>query len=135
MPNKLFGNVIGALCKALGMFDFLGLMDDDKDKDKRKKNKLSQIDGESMNMSESFLKQSDVLKKILSEFLHEDQNVDLLIKLEICDLLTHYLDQKMDFCLDILKNTFKEYVIHHKFMESLRSGELDMELKRDKISN
>ena len=45
-----------------------------------------------MNMNESFLKQANVLKKILNKFLQEGNDVDLLIKLEICDILNQYLD-------------------------------------------
>lgn len=43
-----------------------------------------------MNMNESFLKQANVLKKILSKFLQEGDKEDLLIKLEICDILNQY---------------------------------------------
>ena len=41
IPTKLFGNMIGAFGKGLGMFDVFGLMDDETDKDKKRKNKSS----------------------------------------------------------------------------------------------
>jgi hypothetical protein len=67
MPTKFLGNMMGAMGKGLAMFDIFGLMDeDDGSKDKKKKTKSVQLEGESMNMNESFLKQANVLKKILS---------------------------------------------------------------------
>jgi hypothetical protein len=63
-----------------------------------------------MNINESFLKQANILKKMLSKFLQEGDNADLQIRLEICDILNQYLDQKMDFCLNVFKMKFKEYI-------------------------
>jgi hypothetical protein len=124
MPTKFLGNMMGTLGKGLAMFDIFGITDDPQKKDQKKKGKSSSMEAESMNMNESFLKQSNVLRKILSKFLQEGKDVDLLIKLEICDILDQYLDQKMDFCLNIFKVKFKEYVVKLQLMEKLESGEL-----------
>ena len=46
---------MGLMGQGLAMFDVFGIMEDDK-KDKKKKNKSALIEGETMNMNESFLK-------------------------------------------------------------------------------
>lgn len=104
-------------------------MDDDKDeKEKKKKTPQSeQVEQSPINLSESFLKQATVLKKILSKFLHDSRSPDLYIKLEICDILNRYLDQKMEFCLNIFKLKFKEYIHKLQFIEKLEAGELTFE--------
>lgn len=109
-PTKLFSGMMGAMAKGFAVIDFLGITDEDPKKKEKKKSKSGSMESESMNMNESFLKQSNVLKKILSKSLQEGKDVDLLIKLEICDILDQYLDQKMDFCLNIFKNKFKDYI-------------------------
>jgi inositol 1,4,5-triphosphate receptor type 1/inositol 1,4,5-triphosphate receptor type 3 len=61
--------------------------------------------------------------------------VDLLIKLEVCDILNQYLDQKMDFCLNVIKVKFREYVSKLNLMEKLESGELYIDVDRKNIRN
>ncbi len=91
-----FGGFLGKLAQ---QFDIFGLMDDENTgKDKKKKAKLdfdllifyyrgAQVESDTMNINESFLKQANILKKILSKYLQEGDNADLEIRLEICDIL------------------------------------------------
>lgn len=56
----------------MGAFNVFQLIDEtDSNKDKKKKTKAIQFESGPLNMNESFLKQADVLKKILSKFLQE----------------------------------------------------------------
>ena len=90
----------------------------------------AQVESDTMNINESFLKQANILKKILSKYLQEGDNADLEIRLEICDILNQYLDQKMDFCLNVFKMKFKEYIQKLALIEKLESGELNLEQDR-----
>lgn len=47
----------------------------------------------------------------MDNFMYDPGNKnDTLIKLEICEILNHYLDFKMDFYLNNLKLKFREWV-------------------------
>lgn len=66
----MFGNIVGA-------FNVFNLMDDnDAGKEKKKKQKSIAIESGPLNMNESFLKQADVLKKILLTYLQESAEAD-----------------------------------------------------------
>ena len=78
--------------QGLAMLDIFGLTDDDPQKKKKKKHKGLQSNDQ-LGQSESFLKQSSVLKKILADMLDNNtQSIEIQIKLEICDILNIFMN-------------------------------------------
>lgn len=93
MGQQLFKNAFSIFGDVIGAFNVFQLMDEkDSSKEKKKKQKSIAFETGPLNMNESFLKQADVLKKILLTYLQESSEADQHIKLEICDILNQYLD-------------------------------------------
>lgn len=129
-PKKLMENLLGAVAntKLLNMFDIFGAMKSDTEKKKIKKKVISEISNEQMGMTESFLRQSEILKQILTKMLSDIRDdIEYDIKLEICDIIEYYLDYKQDIILSNLKNSFKQMVLSRQLYEKFSQGRLPAE--------
>jgi len=136
-PKKLMENIFGAVAntKLLNMFDIFGAMKSDTEKKKIKKKVISDISNEQMSVTESFLRQSEILKQILSKMLSDiKDDIEYDIKLEICDIIEYYLDYKQDIMLSNLKNSFKQLVLSTQLHEKFSQNKMDYE-ELDKIYN
>ena len=123
-------NIFGAVAntKLLNMFDIFGAMKGDTEKKKIKKKVISDISNEQMSMTESFLRQNEILKQILTKMLSDIRDdIEYDIKLEICDIVEYYLDYKQDIMLSNLKNSFKQLVVSTKLYEKFSQNNLDYE--------
>lgn len=85
----MLSGMMGLLSKGVGMFNVFSVLSGD-DQAKKKKKKAGNLEFalDDMSLGESFLKQTDVLKKILTKFFSDDtDDIEFRIKQEICDIL------------------------------------------------
>lgn len=130
-PKKLMENIFGAVAntRILNVFDIFGAMKSDTDKKKiKKKIIINDISNEQLSFTESFLRQNEILKQILNKMLSDIRDdIEYGIKLEICDIIEHYLDYKQDIMLSNLKNSFKQLVLSTQLYEKFSQNKLDHE--------
>lgn len=130
-PKKLVENLFGAVANAkiLNVFDIFGAMKSDTEKKKiKKKNQINEISNEQLGLTESFLRQNEILKQILNKMLSDIRDdIEYGIKLEICDIIEYYLDYKQDILLSNLKNYFKQLVLSSQLYEKFTQNNLDQD--------
>ena len=86
------GNIIGVVAKTklLNIFDIFNAMKGDSEqKKKKKKNIMNEISNEELNFSESFLKQTEILKQILNKMFSDmrDDTEVILIKIKYIKII------------------------------------------------
>ncbi|EAR92909.2 zinc finger, C2H2 type family protein (macronuclear) [Tetrahymena thermophila SB210] len=114
--NKLQEQGVKTLKKIFNFaIDIVGIsQSSDLSKKKKKKQTNFEIMTDDINISDSFLKQTDVLKKILQRFFSDNQDdVEFKIKQEICEILKQFLNYKQDYMLNRLKYQFS-YLVTEK---------------------
>ncbi|EGR30411.1 MIR domain protein [Ichthyophthirius multifiliis] len=136
--KKIFYGVTGIMGKAFNMINFFEVLqqeNNEKNKKKKKENNIEIIAEDQGIIGGGFLKQNDVLKKILQKILNENQDeYEFKIKCQICNIFGKYLDYKHDYMLSRIKNQFV-YIVQDKFnlIQKIQSFENDFKSKSEVI--
>ena len=132
----LLGKGFGILGKGFNMLGITDLLGGDSAKRENKKKMVIQGQlGEDLSKVEGFVKQTQTLKKILVRQVNatEHQEVEFMVKAEICDVLSYFLDYKQDQQLNKLKSLFKRIVEDDKLISRIQqrsSGNVHEQIKR-----
>ncbi|EGR27925.1 MIR domain protein [Ichthyophthirius multifiliis] len=122
--KKLFQNMTGLMGKAFSIINIFSVFQQEDQSKKKKKSQTNQEGAiaDEINQADSFLKQADVLKKIILKQNSDSQNTHYFnIKKEMCDILKQYLNYQQDFMLNRLKQQFFQIVQQNDLIRKIQS--------------